>query len=731
MPQSDDRKHLEKQEYRSVAVAEIDLEQLTKVYPDGTRAVNELDLEIADGEFAVLVGPSGCGKTTALRMVAALEPITSGEVRIGGRVVNDLPPKNRDVAMVFQNYALYPHMSAYKNMAFGLKLRNIAKSEIDRRVKDAARVLGLGEVLGKRPRTLSGGQRQRVAMGRAIVREPQAFLMDEPLSNLDAKLRVEMRAEIARIQRDLEVTTIYVTHDQTEALTLGDRVAVLRDGVLQQFDVPQRLYDEPVNLFVAEFIGSPATNLVGADLVRENGRLEAKFGEHRLAVADELLQARPALGGFEGRRLILGIRPEDFTYADREADGQISAPVDIREDMGSEVFVHFAVDGPPVHGDRRIKAVGSESQVRQPGADDKEHGDPDDQAVRKCERDPGDHDRRPDPELAQEVVAEAAEGQLLGQRRRDCDREKAEDERADAVGLPARRVEPLLLAGVEDRLEDRPDDEHRDEQADRQPARALPRGRALERERLAPVQAAGDHQHDPDQQGVDEQAAEPELVLVDGVRPIGVVVGGSGGQKADEDEGAGQHPPGEELAPERLLAGTCELRLAHATHCQRAHCADTTPSNTALTTTTPVCRRGREPSTASAMKNGKTTSPKRWIESSGQRSDGTLSGIARLSAAKSPYGAPNWRQARTVSPAKRTRNASCARLIAATRSGSASWTALQYRVVSELDTSCLAPAQPARSPSQSPPSGPAGESSRLQVCSARRKANGSPSFHQR
>jgi multiple sugar transport system ATP-binding protein len=342
-------------------VAEIELEQLTKVYPDGTKAVKELDLTIGDGELTVLVGPSGCGKTTALRMVAGLEPVTSGEVRIGGRVVNNLPPKNRDVAMVFQNYALYPNMSAYKNMAFGLKMRKFDKAEIDRRVNRAADVLGLGEVLRKRPRTLSGGQRQRVAMGRAIVREPQAFLMDEPLSNLDAKLRVEMRAEIARIQRDLAVTTIYVTHDQTEALTLGDRVAVMRDGVLQQYDVPQKLYDEPVNLFVAEFIGSPAMNLVGADLIRENGRFEARFGEHRLVVADELLQARPALQGFEGKRLVLGIRPEDFTYADREADGHISAPVDIREDMGSEVFVHFAVDGPPVHGEDIKAAAGADA----------------------------------------------------------------------------------------------------------------------------------------------------------------------------------------------------------------------------------------------------------------------------------------------------------------------------------------------------------------------------------
>jgi multiple sugar transport system ATP-binding protein len=342
-------------------MAEIELQQLTKVYPDGTEAVKALDLAIEDGEFAVLVGPSGCGKTTALRMVAGLEPITSGEVRIGGRVVNELPPKNRDVAMVFQNYALYPHMSAYKNMAFGLKLRSVAKSEIDRRVKDAARILGLREVLGKRPRTLSGGQRQRVAMGRAIVREPQAFLMDEPLSNLDAKLRVEMRAEIARIQRDLGVTTIYVTHDQVEALTLGDRVAVMRDGVLQQFDVPQRLYDEPVNLFVAEFIGSPAMNLVGADLVSANGGLEARFGEHRLTVDDS---SRPALSGFEGKRLIVGIRPEDLDAAppDGAPEGRrLSAVVDIREDMGSEVFVHFGVGVPPVRGEDVRAAMGEEA----------------------------------------------------------------------------------------------------------------------------------------------------------------------------------------------------------------------------------------------------------------------------------------------------------------------------------------------------------------------------------
>jgi multiple sugar transport system ATP-binding protein len=346
-------------------VAEITLEKLNKVYPDGTHAVRDLDLEIGDGQLAVFVGPSGCGKTSALRMIAGLEPISDGVVRIGGQIVNDLPPKNRDVAMVFQNYALYPHMTAYKNMAFGLKMRQLDKAEIDRRVHDAARVLGLEDILRKRPRTLSGGQRQRVAMGRAIVREPQAFLMDEPLSNLDAKLRVEMRAEIARIQRDLEVTTIYVTHDQVEAMTLGDKVAVMRDGLLQQYDVPQTLYDRPVNLFVAEFIGSPSMNLVGADLERDDGSLFARFGEHRLRIDDEVLAARPELNRFDGKPLILGIRPEDLEDAsiagEAPPDQRMSANVDIREDMGSEVYVHFGAGGRPVRGEDVAAAIGDEA----------------------------------------------------------------------------------------------------------------------------------------------------------------------------------------------------------------------------------------------------------------------------------------------------------------------------------------------------------------------------------
>jgi multiple sugar transport system ATP-binding protein len=346
-------------------MAAIELDRLTKVYPDGTRAVSELDIEIADGEFIVLVGPSGCGKTSALRMVAGLEPISGGTVRIGGRVVNDLPPKNRDIAMIFQNYALYPHMSAFKNIAFGLKMRKVPRPQIERRVGDAAKVLGLEGVLPKRPRTLSGGQRQRVAMGRAIVREPQAFLMDEPLSNLDAKLRVEMRAEIARLQRDLGVTTIYVTHDQIEAITLGDRVAVMRDGFLQQIDSPQMLYNRPVNLFVAEFIGSPAMNLVGADLAQANGHMVARFGEHRLSIDDQALAARPSLKGFAGRRVILGIRPEDMEDAELAGsapDGRrISATVDIREDMGSELFVHFGVGAKAVVGEDVKAAVGEEA----------------------------------------------------------------------------------------------------------------------------------------------------------------------------------------------------------------------------------------------------------------------------------------------------------------------------------------------------------------------------------
>jgi multiple sugar transport system ATP-binding protein len=348
-------------------VAAIELDRLTKVYADGTRAVQELDLEIADGEFVVFVGPSGCGKTSALRMIAGLEEITSGTVRVGGRVVNDLPPKARDMAMIFQNYALYPHMNVYDNMGFGLKMRGIDRAEIARRVEDAARILGLAKVLRKRPRHLSGGQRQRVAMGRAIVREPQAFLMDEPLSNLDAKLRVQMRAEIARIQRDLGVTTIYVTHDQSEAMTLGDRVCVLRAGVLQQVARPQVLYDRPANLFVAGFIGSPAMNLVEAEVVEQGDDLAVRFGPHMLPVESDVLWARPALKAYVGRTLALGIRPEDLEDAALVPPGspanRISVQVDIKEDMGPEVYLHFAVDAPPVRSDELRDILGRQALV--------------------------------------------------------------------------------------------------------------------------------------------------------------------------------------------------------------------------------------------------------------------------------------------------------------------------------------------------------------------------------
>jgi multiple sugar transport system ATP-binding protein len=333
-------------------VAEITLDEVSKIYPDGTQAVNSLDLGVEDGEFMVLVGPSGCGKTTALRMVAGLEEISGGTVRIGERVVNDVPSRDRDIAMVFQNYALYPHMSVYENMAFGLKLRKLPKDEIDRRVQRAAQILGLDEFLRRKPRALSGGQRQRVAMGRAIVREPQAFLMDEPLSNLDAKLRVQMRSEIAKIQHDLKVTTIYVTHDQTEAMTMGDRVAVIKKGELQQVDAPQTLYDKPLNLFVAGFIGSPAMNMVGARISRSDGALFAEFGGFRLRLGDEALKARSELERFDGKEVVLGVRPEDMEDASlvqgAPDDRRISSTVDLREALGSEVLVHFTIDAPIV-----------------------------------------------------------------------------------------------------------------------------------------------------------------------------------------------------------------------------------------------------------------------------------------------------------------------------------------------------------------------------------------------
>jgi multiple sugar transport system ATP-binding protein len=333
-------------------VAEIVLDDVTKVYADGTVAVRNVSLEIPDGELMVLVGPSGCGKTTILRMVAGLEEITDGEVRIGDKVVNEMSAKNRDIAMVFQNYALYPHMNVFENMAFSLRMRKVKRSEANAKVEQAAKILGLEDQLKKKPGALSGGQRQRVAMGRAIVREPQAFLMDEPLSNLDAKLRVQMRAEISRIQRDVGITTMYVTHDQTEAMTLGDKVAVLRSGMLQQLDTPQGLYQRPVNLFVAGFIGSPAMNLVEATVHVTNDGTFVEFGGQRIRVDDDEVAERPALRAYDGRTIALGMRPETLLDAqverDLPADRRIRATVDLTEDLGSEVLVHFGVDARPV-----------------------------------------------------------------------------------------------------------------------------------------------------------------------------------------------------------------------------------------------------------------------------------------------------------------------------------------------------------------------------------------------
>jgi multiple sugar transport system ATP-binding protein len=333
-------------------VAEIVLEDVTKVYADGTVAVRNVSLEIPDGQLMVLVGPSGCGKTTILRMVAGLEEITDGTVRIGEKVVNEVSAKNRDIAMVFQNYALYPHMNVFDNMAFSLQMRKVKKTIIKEKVLQAAKILDLEDQLKKRPGALSGGQRQRVAMGRAIVREPQAFLMDEPLSNLDAKLRVQMRAEISRIQRDVGITTMYVTHDQIEAMTLGDTVAVLRSGVLQQIDTPQGLYQRPLNLFVAGFIGSPAMNLIEATVRAATDGTFVEFGRQRVRVDDREVLERPALNGYDGRTIALGIRPEALIDAgvEREltSDRRIRATVDLTEDLGSEVLVHFRVNARPV-----------------------------------------------------------------------------------------------------------------------------------------------------------------------------------------------------------------------------------------------------------------------------------------------------------------------------------------------------------------------------------------------
>jgi multiple sugar transport system ATP-binding protein len=348
-------------------MSRIVLESVSKQFPGGTTAVKSLNLEVSDGELLVLVGPSGCGKTTALRMVAGLEEVSSGTIYIDGRPVNDVEPRHRDIAMVFQSYALYPHLSVYDNMAFGLKYRKaVPKAEVKLRVDEAARILELEPYLQRKPRQLSGGQRQRVAMGRAIVRQPRAFLMDEPLSNLDAKLRVQMRAEIAQLQRSLATTTIYVTHDQTEAMTLGSRVAVLQHGVLQQIAPPQELYQRPANLFVAGFIGSPPMNLIDAKLDRSedgSGSPQVVFGGHRLGIPAQVTADRPALERYLGRDLVLGVRPEHLSDAallrDVDAASVIGLPVRLREELGSEVHIHCGIGAVAYHRDSAAQDVTS------------------------------------------------------------------------------------------------------------------------------------------------------------------------------------------------------------------------------------------------------------------------------------------------------------------------------------------------------------------------------------
>jgi multiple sugar transport system ATP-binding protein len=333
-------------------MATVDMDKVNKVYENGFHAVKDFSLDVAEGEFMVLVGPSGCGKTTALRMVAGLEDITSGTLRIGGKVVNDETPKERDIAMVFQNYALYPHMTVAENIGFALKLRKVPKAEINAKVKETAETLGLTEWLNRKPGQLSGGQRQRVAMGRAIVREPSVFLMDEPLSNLDAKLRVQMRAEVQRIQRRINVATMYVTHDQVEAMTMGDRVAVMRSGVLQQVDGPQHLYDRPDNLFVAAFIGSPAMNLYEASMTEDAGGV--RIGSQELPLPAVCLDSHPGLARFAGKKLVVGLRPEHLPAATDTSTGPpLVGNVDLVEALGSELMIHFTIDA------HRVRAEGA------------------------------------------------------------------------------------------------------------------------------------------------------------------------------------------------------------------------------------------------------------------------------------------------------------------------------------------------------------------------------------
>ncbi|MAT62787.1 MAG: sn-glycerol-3-phosphate ABC transporter ATP-binding protein UgpC [Actinomycetota bacterium] len=332
-------------------MAELSLEGLTKIYPNGFKAVDELNIDIADGEFLVLVGPSGCGKSTALRMVAGLEEITSGNLSINGDLMNDVEPKDRNIAMVFQNYALYPHLDVEKNIGFALKLSGLSKQEIDSKVSEAAKILELEPLLKNKPAQLSGGQRQRVAMGRAIVRDPSVFLMDEPLSNLDAKLRVQMRAEITRLQHRLEATTLYVTHDQVEAMTMGDRVAVMKDGVLQQIDNPSSLYEKPENLFVAGFIGAPAMNLREAKLTNDNGEWALQIGSTTMPLARGIVENRRSLAQYDGRTVVIGIRPEAMDDANISSNKNLpvlSAVTELTEALGSDLLVHFPLDAKAV-----------------------------------------------------------------------------------------------------------------------------------------------------------------------------------------------------------------------------------------------------------------------------------------------------------------------------------------------------------------------------------------------
>src|SRR5437016_6647937 len=360
-------------------MAAIDFYDVSKTFAAGTRAVDRLNLSVHDGEFLVLVGPSGSGKTTALRMTAGLEDVTEGEIRIGNRVVNDIAPKSRDIAMVFQNYALYPHMTVRENMAFSLRLRHEKKERIRTRVGDTGRMLDVAKLLERKPAQLSGGQRQRVAMGRAIVREPRAFLMDEPLSNLDAKLRVEMRAYISMLHQTLKTTTLYVTHDQTEAMTMGDRVAVMRSGRLEQVDSPQALYQRPGNLFVASFIGSPAMNLVLARLDRVDGSVFAHLGATPVRLPDAVLDARPALARRIGQDVVVGIRPEDFEDATVVPNGsgtRLEVEVSLAEPIGPQVIVHFRLDARPVVGRSAVLEA----------RDDEDEELPD---LASAERDPG------------------------------------------------------------------------------------------------------------------------------------------------------------------------------------------------------------------------------------------------------------------------------------------------------------------------------------------------------